>query len=69
MGNGLKLTFPGYMFDLTSGLSPEMLKSLGLPSIEPPANVPKCDAVSQGELPCTRSGEYHHPSRLMPLSD
>ncbi|KAH6675323.1 beta-lactamase family protein [Plectosphaerella plurivora] len=45
----------GYMFDLTSGLSPEMLKSLGLPSIEPPANVPKCDAVSQGQAPCTRS--------------
>lgn len=43
------------MFDLTSGISPEMMESLGLPVIEPPPEVPKCDAITQGEAPCTRS--------------
>lgn len=45
----------GYMFDITSGLTPDQLKEFGLPSIEPPANVPKCDAISQDQPPCTRS--------------
>lgn len=45
----------GYMFDLTSGIPPEMMEQLGLPAIEPPPEVPKCDALTLGEAPCTRS--------------